>query len=102
MTCRICSHALAQEPLPLYNLSGQDLAQEPLPLGHENYNFGRPFLGRHYYIHNLSEPCPGVEKKYINFTPKLPPLEVGDHEIYNFLFPFHTDATYQIWLRLAQ
>ena len=44
-------------------------------------------------------------KKYINFTlftPKLPPLGVGGHEIYNFLSPYPTDATYQIWLRLAQ
>ena len=47
-------------------------------------------------------------KKYINFTlftPKLPPLWVeGGHEIYNFLSPYPTDATYmyKIWLRLAQ
>ena len=31
------------------------LPQEP--------NFGRPFLGHHYYILNLSDPCPSVEKK---------------------------------------
>ena len=40
-------------------------------------------------------------KIYINFTlftPKLTPL--GDHEIYNFLSPYPTDATY-LWLRLA-
>ena len=30
------------------------------------------------------------------------PLGGGGHEIYNFLFPYPTDATYQIWLRLAQ
>ena len=30
------------------------------------------------------------------------PLGVGGHEIYNFLSPYPTDATYQIWLRLAQ
>ena len=36
------------------------------------------------------------------FTPKLPPLGVVGHEIYNFLSPYPTDATYQIWLRLAQ
>ena len=44
-------------------------------------------------------------KKYSKltlFTPKLPPLWVGVHEIYNFLSPYPTDATYQIWLRLAQ
>ena len=52
-------------------------------------------------------PCPGVPeiykkilKNYINFTvfnPKLPPRGVGGHEIYNFLSPCPTDATYQIW-----
>ena len=26
----------------------------------------------------------------------------GGHEIYNFLSPYPTDGTYQIWLRLAQ
>ena len=26
----------------------------------------------------------------------------GDHEIDNFLSPYSTDATYQIWYRLAQ
>ena len=26
----------------------------------------------------------------------------GGHEIYNFLSPYHTDATYEIWLGLAQ
>ena len=44
-------------------------------------------------------------KTYINFTlftPKLPCLGVGGHKINNFLSPYHIDATYQIWLRLAQ
>ena len=51
---------------------------------------------------NASSPCTGVEekilKKYINSTPftlKLPSLEIGGHEIYNFLSSYHTDATYQ-------
>ena len=42
------------------------------------------------------------KKKYINFThfnPKLPPLGVGDHAIYNFLSPYPTDANL---VRLAQ
>ena len=34
-----------------------------LPRGHEIYNFGRPFLGHHYYILGLSDKCPGVGKK---------------------------------------
>ena len=133
--------------------------------GHERYNFGRPFLVHHYYIHSLSDLCLGVEKKifkeiihfhhvtfmttsqpripapevmkftilvdpplvsittylvclifaweqkrrlykkYINFTlftPELPPLVGGGHEIYNFLSPYPTDTTYQIWLLLAR
>ena len=34
----------------------------PSPRGHKIYNFGRPFLGHHYYILNLSDLCLGVEK----------------------------------------
>ena len=30
------------------------------------------------------------------------PLGVEGHEIYNFLSPYPTDASYQIWLGLAQ
>ena len=43
-------------------------------------------------------------KKYTNFTlftQKLPPLGRWGHEIYRLLCPYPTDATYQIWLRLA-
>ena len=136
--------------------------KNPDPGGHEIYNFGRPFLGHHYYILGLSDLCLGVEKKIVKeimqiqymtpmampqhknpsprcheiytilvdptwssyfvclinareqrrrffkkysnftlFTPKLPSLWVGGHEIYNFLSPYPRDATYQIWLRLA-
>ena len=49
----------------------------------------------------LSEPK--FFQKYIKYTlfiPKLP-LEVRDHEIYNFLSPYTTDNTYQVWLKLA-
>ena len=34
----------------LYDLYGHALAQEPRPRGREIYNFGRPFLGHHYYL----------------------------------------------------
>ena len=87
-------------------MHGHALAQEPLPMGsHEIYNFGRPFLGHHYYTPSLSEPCPWVQKKifkeiyqFYTFYPKILPLGVGGgHEIYNFLSPYPTDATYQIW-----
>ena len=46
--------------------------------------------------------------KYINlytFYPKItppPPFGSGGHKIYNLLFPYPKNATYQIWLRLAQ
>ena len=36
------------------------LRKNPCPGGHEIYNFGRPFLGLHYYIHSWSDL---VEKK---------------------------------------
>ena len=83
--------------------------RNPYPRGHEIYNFGRGFLAHHYYIFSLSARCTGVKTKIFkeirNFTlfaPKLPPLWVGGLEIYNFLSPYPTDATYQICLRLAQ
>ena len=33
--------------------------------GHEIYNFGRPFLGHHYYTLSLSDLCLGVEKTIV-------------------------------------
>ena len=36
--------------------------KNPYPDGHEIYNFGRPFLGHHNYIHSLSDLCLGVKK----------------------------------------
>ena len=44
-------------------------------------------------------------KKYINLpiTPKLFPLGVEEAmKFYIFLSPYPTDATFQIWSRLAQ
>ena len=83
--------------------------KNPSSRGHEIYKFGRPILGNHYYTCNLSEPSPEVEKKIFKeihqlyrLIPKFPPLGVGGHEIYNFLSPYLTDVTNQIWLRLAQ
>ena len=37
--------------------------KDPCPRVHEIYNFGRTFLGHHYYILILSDICMGVEKK---------------------------------------
>ena len=80
-----------------YNLS---------PRVHEIYKFGRPTLGSHYYtlvcLNHAPEWKRRFLKKYINFTPKFPPLGVWGHEIYNFLSPYVTDVTYQIWLRMAK
>ena len=65
------------------------LHKNPCPGSHDEiYNFGRPFL-----------------EKYINFTffyPKSTSPWGEGHEINNFLFLYPTDATYIIWLRLAQ
>ena len=33
-------------------------ARTPAQGGHEIYNFGRPFLGHHYYILSLYDLCP--------------------------------------------
>ena len=38
----------------------------------------------------------------LHFLPKITSPWGGGHEIYNFLSPYPTDATYQIWLGLAQ
>ena len=37
--------------------------KNPCPGGHYIKNFGRPFLGYQYYILELSDPCPSVDKK---------------------------------------
>ena len=63
------------------------------------YNFGRLFLGYHYYTLSLSDLCLGVEKKIlkkiINFhymtylaTPQHKKPCPGGHGIYNFGRPF--------------
>ena len=37
--------------------------KNPCPRGHENYNFGKPLLGHHYFILSLFDLCLGVQKK---------------------------------------
>ena len=86
--------------------------KNPCRGGHEIYNLGKSTLPWSLLLFTLSlyEPCHGVKKifkeihiNFTHFTPKLPPLGVGEgHEIYNFLSPYPTDATLQIWSRLAQ
>ena len=44
---------------------GYGLAQETLVGGNEIYNFGRPSLGRHYYILSFSYLYPRVEKSIL-------------------------------------
>ena len=39
--------------------------KNPCPGVHEIYNFGRPFLGHHYYILGLSDLFLGEEKIYL-------------------------------------
>ena len=79
-------------------------------VGHEIKNFGRPFLAHHFYILHLSDSYPRVKKvniftemhQFCNFYPKPISPWGGGHKIYNFLSRYTTDATYQIWLRLAK
>ena len=40
----------------------------PFLEGHEIYNYGSAFLGHHYYIISLSDPCTGAEKKIFGDT----------------------------------
>ena len=40
----------------------------PLDTGHDIYNFGRLFLGHHYYTLGLFGQCLGVEKKLFEET----------------------------------
>ena len=64
--------------------------KNPWSGGNEIHNFGKPFLGYHFYTLSLSEPCPWVEKKIflrntsiLHFLPQnYLPLGWG-HEIYN-------------------
>ena len=64
----------------------------------------------HYYTLSLSEPWPGVEKTFFKKHPfsllsskSLPLGSVrGGHAILNFLSPYSTNATYEIWSKLAQ
>ena len=73
--------------------------KNPCPGGHENYNFGRPFLGHHYYILCLSDLCLGVEKKifkqimYSHYMTYMATSQHKNscprgHENYNFGRPF--------------
>ena len=73
--------------------------KNPCPRGHEIYNFGRPFLGHHYYILGLSDLCLGVEKKILKeimhfycmtymATHQHKNPSPRSHEIYNFGRPF--------------
>ena len=41
---------------------GHAYHQNPSPGVDDIYNFGRPFLGHHYYILSLSDLCLGVKK----------------------------------------
>ena len=73
------------------------------PGGHEIYNFGRPFLGHHYYIFSLSDLCLGLEKKiFLRNTSILHillqkhlPLGVG---VMKFTIPF--SLPYRCYIRV--
>ena len=62
-----------------YVTSMATLAQEPMPRGYEIYNFGRPFLGHHYYILRLSELCQGVELNIFEYINVYSRYDLNDH-----------------------
>ena len=78
-----------------------------LPRGHEIYKFGRPFLVIiiiHLVCMNYA---PGLRwrfsKNYINFTLFTQITSPLDKRMqFSFLYPYPTDAKYQMWSRLAQ
>ena len=74
--------------------------KNPCPRSHAIKKNCIPIIGHHYYILNLSESCPEVDKrifkekeKLYNFPPKRSPLGVGGHEIYSVLSSYITNAT---------
>ena len=76
--------------------------KNPCTGDHEIHNFVDPFLVIiTIYLfclnHALEQRGRFLKKKNINFTiftPKVPPLWVGGHEIYNFLSSYPTGVTY--------
>ena len=54
-----------EEILHFHYMTYMTMAQykNSCPKGHKIYNFGRPFLGHHYYILSLSDLCMGADKK---------------------------------------
>ena len=70
-----------------------------------------------YEIHNVGRPFPSFHSQYVRFVLsilrsreehlkinqfyafylKVSPFEFEGYEVYNFLSPYHTNATYQIW-----
>ena len=83
---------------------GHALAQESLSRDHDIKNFGGSFLGHHYYIHNLSDPCPSVEKNRSNCafhtraTPQHKNPCPGGYAIYNFGMPLRDHHYYTLSL----
>ena len=67
---------------------------DPCTRDHEIYNFGRPFLGHHYYKLSLSDPCPGVRKKtfkdihlfYTFYSSSISPLGFMEYTIFHVSF----------------
>ena len=72
--------------------------QNPCSAGQEINNFGRLFLGHHYYIFECVVYAWIFKEIHKFYTlPQITSPWGEGHEIYNFLASFPTDATYQIW-----
>ena len=92
---------IVKEIMQFHNMTymATPLHKNPCSRGHEIHNFGRPFLGHHYYILGLSDLCLGIEKKifkeimqFHNMTYMATPYHKNPcprgHEIHNFGRPF--------------
>ena len=78
MTCIQQKYPLQSDLCPQQTRRGEEILhfhyiampqhKNPCPGGHEIYNFGRIFLGHHYYTLSLSDLCHGVEEKIFKET----------------------------------
>ena len=98
---------ILKEKMHFYHITYMATPQHknPCPGRYEIYNFGRPFLGHHYFILTLSDICLGVEKKifrelmyfhYITYmvTPQSKNPCPWGHEMYNIGRPFLVHHNY--------
>ena len=79
-----------------FKLHGHPRHKKRCPWGHGIFYFGRPFLG---FREKVLKRNTSILHFFTQSYPYLGQGE-GGHEINNFLPPYLTDSTYQIWLTL--